>query len=311
MRIPQLRCALCVVTLQAVSAVALAAVPSIDFYAPRDYALPSPWSLVIGDFNADSKADLAVANFYHRSVTISINGAGVHFITVGQYPAALALGDFNDDSRPDLAVANSGTWTISVLIGNGDGTFQPPRNSFAGVEPQSLAVADINADQKGDVVVSHLNSTFTGHTISVLFGNGDGTLQAGISVRPEENLLTFSIGDFDNDSRLDIVAGAPGKIAVVLGNGNGTFQPPLYFPGDMGAYVPAVASGDFNGDGNLGAAIGVRGNFSYVFALLGNGDGTFHATTGVRASPSLIAVADFNGIRSSTWRRVTVPASTF
>src|SRR5262245_45242026 len=104
MRRARLFWALCVVSLYASNLVVLAAGPPIDFYAPRDYALPSPTSVVIGDFNGDARPDVAVANYYHSSITLSINGGGVSSITVAPFPAALALGHFNADSRLDLVV---------------------------------------------------------------------------------------------------------------------------------------------------------------------------------------------------------------
>src|SRR2546427_3865796 len=77
---------------------------------------------------------------------------------VGTHPQSVAVGDFNGDGRPDLAVANSGSNTVSVLLGIGDGTFQPARTFAAGSSPFSVAVGDLNGDWRPDLAVANYGS---------------------------------------------------------------------------------------------------------------------------------------------------------
>jgi hypothetical protein len=273
---------------------ALADTP-VDFLAPRDHAFPGlPAAVAIADFNGDSRPDLAVVDYSTDSVAVIVTGAGGAFssITVGSQPRDLAIADFNGDSRPDITTANQGSSDVAVLLGNGDATFQPPRSFFVGNEPESVTVADVNADGQSDVVVLHETAASTGKTVSVLLGKGDGTLQAAIPTGQEVS-WSFSLGDFNNDAKLDIVTGVfPDMVAVLPGNGDGSFQPPLYTPSQL---LNAVAAGDFNGDGNLDAAVTFNTNQLHV--LLGNGDGTFGAARLIEVldgSP-LLQAADFNG----------------
>src|SRR6516162_5915217 len=90
---------------------------------------------------------------------------------VGVTPVAVVTGDFNGDGKLDIAVANTDSNTVSILLGKGDGTFQPALNIATGYRPQSLAVGDLNGDGKLDIVTANAND------VSVLLGNGDGTFQ--------------------------------------------------------------------------------------------------------------------------------------
>jgi len=210
-------------------------------------------------------------------------------------PQAIAVGDFNHDGKLDLAVASTccPDGGVSILLGNGDGTFQSPLNYNAGVAPVSIVAADFNHDGNLDLAVANSLST----NVNILLGNGDGTFRAGPqnpSLPAFENFV--AVGDFNGDGKPDIVTVSwsnPCKcISVLLGNGDGTFQaavntePPFT--------VESIGIGDFNGDGNLDLA--TAGDFS-INILLGNGDGTFTygATYPGEASPDSIAVADLNG----------------
>jgi hypothetical protein len=214
-------------------------------------------------------------------------------------PSAIAVGDFNHDGNLDLAVVsgccpNSG---VSILLGKGDGTFQPSVTYSAGDQPLSIVAADFNRDGNLDLAVANSLSTY----ISILIGNGDGTFQAATqspTLPGPENFV--SVGDFNNDGKIDIVALSyqnPCKcISILLGNGDGTFQDPVTTEPPFVA--TAIGVGDFNRDGNLDlAAAGTLGSENTVNILLGNGDGTFGygaSYPGVE-EPISFAVADFNG----------------
>src|SRR5437870_189597 len=111
---------------------------------------------------------------------------------VGTNPQSVAAGDFNGDGRPDLAVANSGSSNVSVLLGNGDGTFQAARTFAAGTTPASVAVGDFNGDGVADLAVANSGSS----NVSVLLGNGDGTFQAARTFAAGGGPLSVAVGDF-------------------------------------------------------------------------------------------------------------------
>jgi hypothetical protein len=184
----------------------------------------------------------------------------------------------------------------SVLLGNGDGTFQAAVN-YGGSSfffPVSVAVGDFNVDGKADLACSHASYSWG----SVQLGNGDGTFQAPLWYPSEYNSHFTAVGDLNNDGRPDLaVANAEGNVSVLLGNGDGTFQPRVNYA--TGSSSECVALGDFNGDGTLDLAVGNFGADS-VSVLLGNGNGTFLAgltTYGAGKSPNSLAVGDFDGDR--------------
>src|SRR5256714_4118260 len=103
--------------------------------------------------------------------------AAARTFAVGVKPYFVVVGDFNADGKPDLAVANDGSGDVSVLPGNGDGTFQSTVNYATGPRPESIAVGDFNGDGKPDLVVANFGST----NVSVLIGNGDCTVQSAVN----------------------------------------------------------------------------------------------------------------------------------
>jgi hypothetical protein len=209
---------------------------------------------------------------------------------VGQVPFSVAVGDFNGDGRPDLAVANQVGNSVSVLLGNGDGSFQTARNFAAGDTPKSVVIGDFNNDGKLDLAVANIVS----NTVSVLLGNGDGTFQTPQTFATGFFPFSVAVGDFNGDGKPDLaVANETGSsVSVLLGNGDGTFQTPQnYF---VGFAADSVAVGDFNGDGKPDLAVSGNG----VSVLLGNGDGTFQTPQNYGAGGGTalsVAVSDLNG----------------
>jgi hypothetical protein len=210
---------------------------------------------------------------------------------IGAQPNSMIVADLNGDGLLDLATADSYGNSVTVVLQNSDGTFQAPVSYAVGNSPATLQVADVNQDGKPDLLVVNLSD----NTFSVLLGNGDGTFQAQIVttiIGPIANATCcLAVADFNGDGKPDVAAPVPVittqgayGVAILLGNGDGTFQTPVVYP--TTAASDAIAAADFNNDGKLDIAAGNS-------ILLGNGDGTFQAPISVPLSGPLV-VADFN-----------------
>lgn len=264
-----------------------------------------PDAVAVGDFNGDGKPDLAVANGTDGTVSILLgNGDGTFTlapgspIKVGGDPDAVAVGDFNIDDKLDLAVANAKDGTVSILLGNGNGTFTLAKGSpiAVGTDPDALAVGDFNADGNPDIAVANKSS----NNVTILQGNGDGTFNpaTGSPITVSTGPSALAVGNFGNGNlSLAVANGDSNNVSILLGNGDGTFTAAKGSPIPVGGDPDALAAADFNGDGNLDLAV-ANATDGTVSILLGDGSGGFKAAAGspiaVGNAPSSLAVGDFN-----------------
>ncbi|GAB4366674.1 MAG: hypothetical protein OHK0021_10090 [Bryobacter sp.] len=208
----------------------------------------------VGDLNGDGLLDHVKVVFQVPGVLVEL-GTGpktlgeLRTVSTGQFPRSVLIAEFNGDGRPDLVVAHAGATnqnngTVTVLLGNGDGTFRPPANIAQGGVPTGLAVADWNADQRQDVVVVR-----EGNSIGLLLGNGDGTFRAETVSAVGSYPQSAVAADFNGDGRLDLAVGnrLGNSISVLYGTGNGAFSAAVNTPtGDHPLYLTAA---DLNADG--------------------------------------------------------------
>jgi hypothetical protein len=269
-------------------------------------SLSAPSSVVFGDFNNDGRLDLAVANSGMDNIGLLFGNGNSTFSNQttfptgsGSEPCFIAIGDFNNDNQLDIAIVNQGSNSFGVLLGCANGTFFSPLNYFIanGSQPYSVAVGDFNNDNRLDIIVT---GTYTDNVGVFLGYINESFLSApaystGLLSRP-----TFiTVGDFDNDTRLDVVVANNGtdNIMVIFGSGYGTFVSHTSHSTGNDSYPCSVAVGDFNNDGRLDIVVANSGT-NNVGIFLSNGTGSFsnqitYSTYG-DSRPHSVAVLDFN-----------------
>jgi hypothetical protein len=267
-----------------------------------------PVVITLGDFNGDQKLDVVMSvpggNVPGQEVVFLGNGDGTFqagkISTGAAYPASAVVGDFNGDGKLDLVISNqslgcNSPCPTSILLGNGDGTFQSPTPIFPGTG--TLAVGDVNGDGKLDLVFLDESAD-----VEVYLGNGDGTFsnthtyQTQLSGGGNDGPV---LADFNLDGKLDIAAAG----TSLLGNGNGTFKgwSAVAGVGPLSiSNLSLIAIGDFdkNGTQDLAAAMSVDSlnpNNLYIFTNDGTGALSLAHTYLVQQQVQGIATADFNG----------------
>jgi len=286
-----------------------------------------PWSVAVADLNGDGAPDIVVVNCNaecqggeESTAGVLLNNGDGTFREVvtydtgeGGYAMGIAIADVNGDGKPDLVIANCGgcfgyeyPGSVSVLLGNGDGTFQGAW-TYLMWWPSSVAVTDVNGDGRPDIVVATGGYVGEPGQVGVLLGNGDGTFQSAGSY-DSSGAFSVAVADLNGDGKPDIAVANLGSntAGVLLGNGDGTFQSAVTYDSG-GDYPSSIAVADVNGDSKPDLLIAnVCHNSPYcwngvVGVLLGNGDGTFQTAliydtgAGDDISPQWLAVADVNG----------------
>ena len=227
-------------------------------------------SLALGDLNNDANLDVFLGG---NGASIDLLGSSTGSFQEGQLQSVpgfgVTLGDFNHDGNLDVA-ATSGPYTqgISVLLGNGDSTFQPSVSYDGGLEPLGITTGDFNRDGNLDLAVAAYNSS----SVVVLLGNGDGTFATGRKWPVGNSPGAVVTADFNRDGLADIAAAdyGQGGVSLLLGKGNGTFPRQSFF--QTGRNPTFLATSDFNRDGSIDLV--VPNNADDTFSILLNAAGT-------------------------------------
>jgi len=299
----------------------------------------NPQAIANGDFNGDGIPDLVVANYNDNTISVFLGTSlasyapGVSY-AVGSEPVAIAVGDFNSDGKQDLAVVNNNcptkpcaaTGSVSVLLGNGDGTFQAQITTNVGNAPTSVAVAQFANKKNSNQDLAVTNSA--DNTVQILLGKNTGVFSTGSTLAAGNNPLSVVAADFDQDGFIDIVVAneADSTIELFRGTGFGTFGPGLPFNdctgGVTGCPTPnnpvAMAVGFFNTSSNNNPApsiVTANASGSSVSVLVNS----LPAVKGFQAAINLAApgpttqvvVSDFNNDGNADIAAVSPTANEF
>lgn len=280
----------------------------------------NPAFVAVADFNKDGNPDLVVAALGGDSVSILLGkGDGTFQLpiiisrVISSGPNSIAVGDYNGDGKLDLAVANGGSTpgTVSIFLGNGDGTFQPSHDITVGPGPQAIIAGDFDGDGSLDFAITYNNSVFS-NTISVFLNDKSGVNYLRhdftIGTSPSSILNALATADFNRDGLPDIAVANQGNntVSVLLNTTSAgvlNFVPAVNFP--VGIKPSSLAAADFNRNGKIDLAISNQGdnttNSSTVTLLLNNTTGNT-ANFSPAGTPSIVgnlsisvAAADLNG----------------
>jgi hypothetical protein len=277
--------------------------PSRVQFAPAE-VIPGPGmyptGIASGDFNNDGIPDLVAVSPTQGGIGVALGkGDGTFGPWISSSstnaPGLVAVGKF-DGVNLDAVVNDDQSGNALLLLGSGDG--HSPNSTYIDLSEhhvQGFAIADFNDDGNQDLALTEGTGS-----VFVFLGNGDGTFRSPTKFSSHGPISTALLsGDFNNDGKLDLAVlnfDEAASIAVLLGNGDGTFNSPIVTPIPRRTSAVSIASGDFNEDGKLDLAAAGYGS-DKLLLLLGNGDGTFSGPTLWKGGLGMdsVAVADFNG----------------
>jgi flagellin-like hook-associated protein FlgL len=247
-------------------------------------------TLVAADFDQDGYLDIATTG-QGTSIGVRLANAdgsfkaGVNYTRGnGATGGTLSVADINNDSIVDLVTTDSSALTISILLGNANGSFKARISSPLSFGPSAHLASDLNSDGKIDLFIGDGTDR-----VQLLYGNGDGTFSTGASYFADADAHEFAYADFTEDGYSDLLVAYSGfDVMLLVANADGSFQAPSSFLLGGGVAARSVAVEDFNNDGFLDFAAGIP---SVALSVrLGNGNGTFRATQSYAVS-----IGDFQG----------------
>jgi hypothetical protein len=265
-----------------------------------------PQSLTVGDFNNDKRLDIVVADSGTESVLTllrydigALGNQTMYSTGTDSRPISVVVGDLNNDGWLDFVVANGDSGNVGVFLGLGYGTFSSQTTYSTGYDsfPRYIIVADLNKDNHLDIIVC--NSW--GNTIGIFLGFGNGTFSDQTTYPTGANSypIDTAVGDFNDDSWLDIVVANSNidNIGIFFGNDNGTFASVITYSTGSNSNPYSVAVGDFNNDNRLDIVVANFGSGN-LGIFIGYGNGTFAImilySTGSLSAPVSVVVGDFN-----------------
>lgn len=236
-----------------------------------------PLSIAVSDFDGNGKADLAVVNNTADSVSILLgNGVGGFLeapgspLAVSKTPFFVTTNDLNADGEVDLLVASSGADCVSVLMGQGGGSFGPKTDFVTGTSARSIAIADFNGDKKADLAVVNTGT----NTVSLLPGNGNGKFREKVDFPVGKAPRSVVAGDFNKDGKFDmaVVSFSDNNVTVLIGDGDGSFVTGA--PISVRSEPVWITQADMNGDAKIDLLV-VNANANNVSILSGDDAGHF------------------------------------
>ncbi len=276
-----------------------------SFQTPQSFAVGNkPLAVTLADLNRDGRSDLVTANSADNSVSVLLGNGDGTFQTqratnVGRRPSDVTVADINGDGHLDLIVGNYDDDSVSVLLGRGDGSFavQSAAGRFAvGNGPNALSAADLNGDNKPDLVVANIFDD----TVSVLLNTGTGvggnaSFQSQVAFAVGAQPYDVAIADVDGDGQPDLITANYGgnSVSVLRGNGLGSFGTQQI--ASVGERPVAVSVADVNGDRRPDLVTTNRRDGT--LSVLQNNGGTFalSQTLDAGTQPVSTAVTNVNG----------------
>jgi hypothetical protein len=253
----------------------------------------NPVGMVAADLDDDGDLDLAVASYTDGKVSVLFNEGTGTFGAAMSYSAQPGLFDIKaldleDDGFPELLLAHAGNGTVDVLL-NHEGILSPGPRYPANVNAVALELADLNGDDRLDVVVA--NDAYLKGGYSVLINETPGTLSSPVFHEVDTNTRAVALGDLDDDGETDVAVLTPSALAVAVNTGSGDFGQAESYP-TAGSTPFSVVAADLNGDGWLDLASSTDAGMAISYNL---GDGEFGVEYGVPYAARALAADDFTG----------------